>query len=476
MDRMNGMHGMDRNAEEQLPQVVEERLQKAYESIRRGGIRQEGKQKKSYRGWISIAAALALIVAVPSAAFAAVIYFQKNVRQEADRLTYEFELNYELTPGEYQVTPGEIPDGMTDQGYGKYSGADGRWITVMPIYTMAELEKANGQIVVEDMEQVEHAVLSGMEADIITFREAEKYQANTYMFLFNEREGYVLHIVAGYKTEKEELLKFADSLSVVKIGDGSYETEEDKELREKEEANAENPAAEASGDWDELMRLGIPQDKIYDVGGELYTYAGAYGYKVTGYEFLDSLEGFAEKDFFDYARFDGWLNADKTLRPYMRQHYDKNGTLLSEEETEQEILRVDLEVYCYDEQWEGLPLDDVSLNFELNYVEKRQDGTYTWEEDCYDAVPSEEYSLQMDNSAVYINVAEHTQGEDRKGFFYHSVEKGESISYTLLFVVDKDRKDNFLLSPVGSNNSIWQCESMTVKEIRDGLEGYIRLE
>ena len=250
MDRMNGMHGMDRNAEEQLPQVVEERLQKAYESIRRGGIRQEGKQKKSYRGWISIAAALALIVAVPSAAFAAVIYFQKNVRQEADRLTYEFELNYELTPGEYQVTPGEIPDGMTDQGYGKYSGADGRWITVMPIYTMAELEKANGQIVVEDMEQVEHAVLSGMEADIITFREAEKYQANTYMFLFNEREGYVLHIVAGYKTEKEELLKFADSLSVVKIGDGSYETEEDKELREKEEANAENPAAEASGDCD----------------------------------------------------------------------------------------------------------------------------------------------------------------------------------------------------------------------------------
>lgn len=224
------------------------------------------------------------------------------------------------------------------------------------------------------------------------------------------------------------------------------------------------------------MQLGIPQDKVYDVGGELYTYDGAYGYKVTGYEFLDSLEGFAEEDFFEYARFDKWLNEDKTLRPYLRQHYDKNGLLLSEEQTEQEILRVDLEVHCYGKEWEGLPLDDVALDFGLNYVEERPDGTYTWAEDEYAAVPSEEYSLQMDNSAVYVNVAVHTQGEDRKGFFFHGIEEGETISYTLLFVVDKDRKGDFLLSPVSSNSSIWQCETMTVKEIRDSLEGYIRLK
>ncbi len=471
---------MDRKVEERLPEIVEERLQEAYDAIRNGEVKQMGKterkQKRGYRRWMSVAAALALIVAVPSAVFAAAVYFQKNTQQEADRLTYEFELNYELVPGEYQVTPEYIPDGMAEQGDGKYCGEEDVWITVMPIYTMAELEKANGQIVVEDIGQVEHTVLSGMTADVITFRETEKYRRNTCIFLFNERDGYVLHIVAGYKLEKEELLKFADSLNVIRTGDGSYETVDEKTVREQEKAEAAGLEAEAAGNWDELMRLGIPEDKIYAVGEELYTYAGAFGYKVTGYEFLDSLEGFAEKDFFDYTRFDGWLNADKTLRPYMRQHYDKTGALLAEEEAEQLILRVDIDVHCYDDQWEGLPLDEAALDFELNYVKETGDGVYTWEEEYYDAVPSEEYSLQMDNSAVYINVAAHTQGEDRKDFFYRDIEKGESISYTLLFIVDRDRKEDFFLSPCGVNSSIWQSEYMTAEEIRDEMEGYIRLE
>ena len=467
---------MNRKREEGLPRVVEERLQGAYESIRRGEVKQMRKRKREYRGWIGIAAALVLIVALPSAVFAAVVYFQKNVKQEKERISYEFELNYELVPGEYQVTPGYLPDGLDDRGDGKYYGEDGRWITVMPIYTVAELEKANGQIVVEDIEQVEHMVLSGMEADVVTFKEAEKYRADTYLFLFNEREGYVIHIIAGFSVGKEELLEFADNLSVTRTGDGSYETEEEKAARRKAEEEAGSLALEASGNQDDLIRLGIPQDKIYALGEELQTYDGAYGYTVTGYEFQDSLDGFAEKDFFDYGRFDGWLNEDKTLRPYKRQHYGKGGNLLSEEEAGQEILRVDIDVHCYSKEWNGIALGEVPLDFQLDYVVKNQDGTYTWAEDYYVAVPAEEYYLQMDHGAVYLNESVHMQGEDRKGFFFRNMEKGETISYTLLFVVDQDRKNDFLLSPAGSNNSIWQSESMAAEEMRDGLDGYIRLE
>ena len=109
-------------------------------------------------------------------------------------------------------------------------------------------------------------------------------------------------------------------------------------------------------------------------------------------------------------------------------------------------------------------------------MEKTENGAYTWAEDYYDAVPSEEYTLQMDNSPVYINVASHTEGEDRKDFFFRDIEKGETISYTLLFVVDKDRKDDFLLSVVGTNSSIWQGEYMTAEEMQNELEGYIRLD
>ncbi len=466
---------MNRKVEERLPQIVEERLQEAYESIRKGEIKQVGKRRSSYRKWMGVAAALVLVVSVPSAVYAAVSYFQKNTQQQADSLIYEFELNYELIPGEYQVTPGYLPEGISDQGAGKYYGEGDDWITVMPIYTMAELEKANKEIVVDNIDKVEHTVLSGMEADVILFKEAEKYRRDTCLFLFNEREGYVLNIIAGYTMSKEEVLQFADSLSVVRIGDGGYATEQDKTERIKEEEAARRAGQEGENQEEALRQTGVPSDKIFGVGEELYTYGGALGYKVTDYQFLKSLEGFAREDFFDYARFDGWLHEDKTLRPYKRQHYSKDGKLLSEEETAQEILRVDVEISCYDDQWEGLPLGEAELGLELVYMDRTKDGAYTWAQDYYEAVPSEEYSLQMDNSAVYVNVASHTEGEDRKDFFFRDMKKGETISYTLLFVVDKDRKEDFLLGVIGTNSSIWQGESMTVEEMQSELEGYIRL-
>ena len=463
---------MNRNMEEKLPQAVEDRLQEAYDIIRKGEIKQMHKQSGTYKKCMSVAAALVLIVTVPSAVFAAVTYFQKTAHREADQLTYEFTLNYELVPGEYQVTADYIPEGLTDNGDGKYLGGDDSWITVMPVYTMAELEKINGQIVVEGIDQVQHTQLSGMNADVVTCRNAETYKSPTYIFLFNEKDGYVLHIIAGCKTDPEELMKFADSLQAERIGDGRYETADEKALREQEEKTTEELALEASETWDALIQLGIPQNKIYAVGEELHTCDGAYGYTITGYEFLDGIEGFAENDFFDYTRFDGWLNPDKTLLPYTRQHYGKDGQLLSEDKAEQEILRVNIKVHCYDDQ----PGSDIPLDFNLNYVDKNPDGTYTWAEDYYTSIPAEDYFLQMNDSAVYIDKAVHTQDEDRKDFFFCELAKDETLSYTLLFVVDQDRKADFLLSPSGSNYSVWQTESMTAKEIRDALEGYIRLQ
>lgn len=464
---------MNRKMDERLPQVVEDRLQEAYEAIRKGEIKQMKsmvKYKNRHRRWVSVAAALIILVSVPSVVFAAVTYFQKSEHRREDQITYEFVLNYELVPGEYQITAGYLPDGMRDRGDGKYRGENNSWITVMPIYTTAELEKANGEIVVNDIDQVEHTVINGMAADVITFKEAEKQRADTHLFLFNETEGYVLNIIAGHDVDREELIQFADNLNVERTGDGSYETAEEKAQREKAEDDAAQLAAEGAMNQDALIQLGIPQEKVYAVGEELRTYQGAYGYTVTGYAFLDSIEGYAQENFFDYTRFDGWLNEDRTLRPYTRQHYS-NGTLLSEEKTEQKILRVDIDVHCYEQQAGEAPLD-----FNLEYVDQRPDGVYTWKMDYYSPVPAENYYLQMNDSAVYIDNAVHTQGEDRKDFFFHDMKSGETLSYTLLFVVDTDRMNDFLLYPSGSNNSLWQYESTTAKEIREQLEGYIRLQ
>lgn len=488
---------MKNGMEEMLPQIVEERLQEAYEQIRRGEINQMNRQKDSYaesankksrtvrrtkkrtggfyKSWGSAAAVLALVILIPSVVYAAVHYYQKNVRREGNALTYEFVLNYELVPGEYQVKAGYVPKGFEDDedGDGKYYAQDGDgWITIMPIYTTAEIERINGEITINDIDKAERTKLSGMEADVITFLDAERNLSNTDIFLFNEQEGYVLEIVAGHQVDRKELLKFADSLSVERIGDGRYETQDEKAARQKEEADTERVLLEGQKRWDALMELGIPEHKIYAVSQELKVvrYEQSFGFTMTDCAFVNSMEGFPEENFFDFTRFDGWLNEDKTLRPYTRRHFDKENNLLEEEQIGQEFLRVDLTVHCYDDTDPDIP-----LNFMLQYVTETEDGTLTWAEDSYDSVPAENYWLQMDDSAVYFDKAVNVSGEARNHFFFREMKAGEELEYTLLFVVDQDRKEDILLYPAGGNNDLWQSESMTAGEIRESLEGYIRI-
>ena len=487
---------MNKSREERLPRIVEDRLQEAYGQIRRGEVKQLKKQtdydtvrsrkkgkagrrtKRSTavlrRSWVSVAAVLMLVILIPSAVYAAVTYFQKNVRREEGDMTYEFTLNYELVPGEYQVKADYVPKGFADDedGDGKYYGENEEWITIMPIYTTAEIERINGEITVSDIDKVEHTKLSGMEADVITLQDAKRNQSNTHIFLFNEEEGYVLQIVAGYTTDRKELLKFADSLSVTRIGDGQYETEDEKALRQKEEADAGRTALEGEKRWDALMELGIPEEKIFAEGEELKVegFDQSVGFTVTDYEFMSSMEGFDRGYFFDYSIFDGWVKEDGTLRPYSRQHLDKEGALIGEEKAEQEFLRVDLKVHCYDDTDPDIP-----LGFMLQYVEETKDGGLTWAEDFYEPIPAENYWLRMDNRAVYFDKAVHVDGEERNHFFFRDMKAGEELEYTLLFVVDQDREEDFLLWPEIANNDLWQTESMTAGEIRDSLEGYLRL-
>ncbi len=462
---------MENRIEEKLPQIVEDRLQEAYGMIRKGEVKQMKKKRYLYK-WAGTAAVCAVIITASAGVLAAAAYFQKEAHQEADRITYEFHINYDLVPGEYQVEPGYLPEGYQDQGGGKYYGEDGLGITVMPIYTTTELDKTDGKIDIANIEHVEHTTLSGMEADIITFQEAKKYQTPTYIFLFNEAEGYVLEIVGQYTVGTEELLKFADNLTVKRTGDGAYETEEERLKREQEKASAEEQALKGQKTRDALQEAGIPEDKIYNIGEELKAYDESLGYTVMKAEFLEGIAGFNQKDFFDFSRFDGWLNEDGTLKPYTRLHYDENMELLGEERTDQEVLRVDMKVHCYNSSI----FEEVPLDFSLQYVEKRADGSCTWALDEYASVPEENYSLQIDNSAVYLNGSVHTEGEDRKAYFFRQMKEGEEFFYTLLFVVDQDRKEDFLLQPVSGNYSLNQIEDETVSQIRDQLDGYIRLK
>lgn len=466
---------MNRKENERLPQVVEERLREAYDAIRKGEIKQM-KKRTLRHGWAGAAAIMLLLIALPSAALAAAGYFQKSTNRQTDRITYDFEINYELVPGEYQVTAGYLPEDFKDMGDGKYNAEDGQWITVMPLYTTAGLDREEGRIVVENVEKVEHAVLSGMEADIITFPEEKKSRSATCIYLFNKTEGYVLQIVADCPINRKErmqgeLLQFADNLTVTRIGDDSYETEAERTARKEAEKEEAIQMLEEGKTWAALMEAGIPQDKIYGKGEELLVENGAYGFTLINYEYLDNISGFESEKFFDFTRFDGWVNEDGTLKPYTRLQYDSQGKIADETLTQQEILRIDMKAHCYEDRNDA----DVLLNFALEYVEQRPDGSYTWAKDLRTEALEGEYYLQMDNSAVYFDKAVHTQGENRGYFFYRGMKKGEELFYTLLFVVDKDREGDFFLNTLNGNYSMMQLE-WTVQEMQDGLDGYIRLD
>lgn len=465
---------MEKRMEEKLPQVVEDRLQEAYENIRKGKVKQmKTKHGFGYHRWTGVAAACAVLAVGSVGAVAAASYFQREFRQEAGGAAYEFSVNYELIPGEYKVTPSWLPEGIQDQGDGKYYGDDGLGITIMPIYTTAELDKLDGEIVLTgEIDQVEHATLSGMEADIITYKEAEKYETPTEIYLFSPAEGCVVHLHSCYSVNREDLLKFADSLTVERVGDAAFESDEEQKEREQEEAQAEQAAEGAQKTYAELIQAGIPEEKLLGVGEELKRFDGGEGYTVLGYEFLDSMEGFEKEDFFDFSRFDGWLKEDGTLKPYTRLRYDGNGEATAEEKTEQRFLRVDLRVHRY----ENSDWDEVPLDFELVYVDERADGSLTWSADEYGSVPSEHYSLQMDHSSVYLDQASNRTGEARKSYLFSPMEKGEDLDYTLLFVVDRDREGAFVLAPSGANMSFWQTETESAEQILEELEGYIRLK
>lgn len=364
--------------EEKLPQVVEDRLLEAYGKIREGKVTQMNKKTRTYHRWTGAAAACAVLLLGSAGAIAAASYFQKELHQEADTTVYEFSLNYELIPGEYKVTPSYLPEGLEDQGDGKYYGEDGLGITIMPVYTTAELDRLNGEIALTgDTDQVEHTTLSGMEADIITYKEAEKYQSPTEVYLFDSVKGCVIHLHSCYPVGQEELRKFADSLTVERVGDAAFETAGEKEARQQEEA-----------------------------------------------------------------------------------------------ETEQRFLKVDLKAHCYENSvWDEIPLD-----FQLVYVDRTSDGGLTWSLETYDSVPQENYQLQMDHSAVYLDQAENTDGEARKSFFFAPVETGEDLTYTLLFVVDRDREEDFVLAPTGFNMSFQQTENESAEQILEELDGYVRLQ
>ncbi len=436
----------------------------------------------------AVAAAVISVTAISAAAVG--LYFARNGSVENGRLIYSFDINYELQPGVFEVTPGYIPERFASDGFGKYYPVDnyGHGITLFPVYNTNNLEELesfkNSRI---EVENVEKSILSGMEADIITYRNADKYLCGRDILLFSPEEGFVIRIYGDHNIDTDTLLKFADNLTVKRVGEENFPTDEEKSKIENEERQQiQNDVAEYEA-YLKLLRNGLPRDKFISPGNEVRT--DRMGYTVNEWEFFKSCAGLDRDNFYPYYDISEWLNSDGTLKSYTREHYiyetdhlNSDGTLkkeiremllsgedftpgftVEEEAAEQVFLRVNITAKCYEEAAENVPLDA-----DISYYNILENGNYTYSGEEYRPLPSQGCNWHRTGGAVWISCPNNT--DDAGQFFWKKMTPGESITYDLVFIVDKDRTENISLDFNGVNY---------LGDLSDGIEGvngYLILE
>ncbi len=450
-----------------VPDEVHKAVLSALEKIN------SGKKIGLKRFKISTAAAFAAaVISVTAISAAAVgVYFARNERTLNGRLTYSFDINYELQPGVFEVTPEYIPEGFVSDGFGKYYPADnyGHGITLFPVYNTNNLDELesfkNSRI---EVENVEKAILGGMEADIITYRNADKYLYGRDILLFSPEEGFVIRIYGDHNIDTDTLLKFADNLTVKRVGEENFPTVEEKSRIENEEKQQiQNNVSEYEA-YLKLIHNGLPREKYISPGNEVRT--DRMGYTVNEWEFLESCAGLDRDNFYPYYDIAEWLCSDGTLKSYTREHYiyetdhlNADGTLKSEiremllsggdftpgftveeEAAEQIFLRVNITAKCYGEAAENVPLDA-----DISYYSVLENGNYTFSRDEYRPLPSQGCNWHRTGGAVWISCPNNADGAGQ--FFWKKMASGDSVTYDLVFIVDRDRTENICLDFNGVN-------------------------
>lgn len=420
----------------------EKKIQDAYERIRNQCDQKNGKKVRSYTRRFTKRLAVASLAAVMLlgtgiVAAAAMGYFTKETSQEGGNLTYEFQINYEMQPVAVQAEPGYLPQGMEGGEAGKYwnKAEEGKAISIMPV-TMLNLEQMKAQMDFRFVDQVEHTTIQGMEADLLTFQDDQKYQRGKDILLFNSVEGYVIWLWGDYKVPMEELEQVAEGLKIQVTEDPelSYASEDMQVIQDKE-------AAGGGEDFTQLLAEGIKADTVTAIREERdCRYSGA-SFRIEEMKVFDSIydvPGYTEAGLYDKAELVPWIHEDGTHKPYQRACYDsETGEVLKEETANAKFMAVKVHVERYGE---GDGEIDVPLDARLTrFAKPGADNAYHWLETYYDAVPSENYELQMDNSCFYLSDPGHLEGNERlHSFFFRPMNVGQELTYTLIFAVDED--------------------------------------
>ena len=408
-----------------------------------------------YKRWMPVAATFALMIATTVGVLAATGFFNKETVIGGNTTTYKFDIDYELTPGVFEVEPGYLPEGYEDngEGFGKYSAGDKKWISAVVNDTTGLAWQGNELEIPAQF--VEKTTIANMEADILIIERADIKQ--NFICLFNPIEGYVAEVYGGEGTSLEDLKKFAEKMKVVRVADGEKMTADEQADIDKLISEDKKRMSEMLAKIETDQKRGLTDEELLDIGEESFTgtlYGDGsrtkdVGYTITSVEYIDNIEGYDENNFRDYETIRPWLNEDGSLKPYLRTEYEvaTDGDIVEEKMVEQKLMKVMMKVKRYQESFDsGGNGEATEFDGGLIPLQKRTDGTYTWnDKTAYSPAEGQEYQMSQ---VIYFDKTENHKADDYS-FFLRNLEVGEEVECTLIYIVDEDLKETIAIKAPG---------------------------
>lgn len=424
-----------------IPCQVEERMEKAYCMM--GAGRRRTVHRKSLKRLALTAAAMTMLAATSLGVLAASGFFTKQVTEEKEKLSYKFDVNYDLTSYEVKVTPGYLPEGYTESEEGKYDrdGQQKNGISICGV-NAAWLASQPEVLDVENLKELEKTTLDGMEAHVLTLdwdSERTAYAFDKRIYLFNPEEGYVVVVYGGNDLSLDELKKTADHLKV--------EVDTSQPVAYEEQAEKDRAAQEEEKAWEEKMarrKQGADPEQVASIGEAFESPDGAR-VSVISAKLSDSLGEYQnqKENFFDYeGEIAWWVEGDGSLKPYERLTLDwESGQEKAREEIGQKIL----EVTCQAVNPTDQTIDFWAGGGKLTSMSKRADGSYAYPDTYTEPLDLDHGLVQSERYPVYFSAPQNT-GENRNHFFFRELKPGESMEYTLLYFVDEDGTGSMYLN------------------------------
>lgn len=436
--------------------ITEEKIQDAYEKIRMEASDTEKSyvySRKGRRWFMPVAAACVLLVSTVTVMAAMNGFFTKSVEKAEDKVAYKFEVNYELAPYRVTVSPGYIPEGYKETSEQKYckDGSEQNGISLC-VATADYLGQYGNSLDVSKVKSMEETKIQGMDANLITLDYDKERVTRTFdkrIYLFNEAEGYVGIVYGGNDLDMKTLVKVAENLTFVKT-DEKVQPVSQKEIEKQKKDDAkvqEEEMDRMQKKWD----AGVDKNQIQKLGTPFIWGPDADGFEITVLDTSveDSISDFSADKFWEYKNIAAMLNEDGTLKPYKRitfKHSGKSFYPLEEDEevsrdtAKQKFVKVKLRVKnlkkTEEEFWAGAP--------KLQNLKKGKDGHYAYAETYSEPLNMQEYGIVERDSAQYFDQSSYkiTDGS----YFYRKMKPGETLEYTLGFLVDADKTDSLYMN------------------------------